>query len=68
MATFANGPLNERICTPGHHVGDDAGGRCSVCNERLAPRDLLRLGVLLMVLSVATVVAVLAVTLWRAIG
>ena len=68
MAAFANGPVNQPTCTPDRHVGDDAGGRCSVCNERLAPRDLLRLGVLLMVLSVVVVVAVLAVALWRAIS
>jgi hypothetical protein len=68
MAVFANGPMREPTCTPEHHVGDDDGGRCSACNERLAPRDLLRVGVLLMMLSVLAVLAVLALVVRWAIG
>lgn len=68
MAASANGPMNEPICTPGRHVGDDAGGRCSACNERLAPRDLLRVGALLMVVSITLVLAILALAVWWAIG
>jgi hypothetical protein len=64
VAAFANGPMNEPICTPGRHVGDDVGGRCSVCNERLAPRDLVRLGALLVLLSIVLVLAILAAALW----
>ncbi len=68
MAAFADGPTREPRCTPGHHVGDDDGGRCSVCNERLTPRDLLRVGLLLVALSIAVVLAVLALAVWWAIG
>ena len=68
MAAFANGPMHEPICTPGRHVGDDDGGRCSACNERLAPRDLLGVGVLLTALSMAIVMAILAVAIWWAVG
>ena len=68
MAVFANDPMKEPICTPGHHVGIDADGRCSVCNERLAPRDLLRVGVLLMALSILITLAIVAVAIWWACG
>ena len=68
MAAFANGPMKEPICTPGHHVGDDAGGRCSSCSERLTTRDLLRVGALLMALSIIIVLAILAAVVWWTIG
>lgn len=68
VAAFASGPMKEPICTPGHHLGDDAGGRCSVCNERLATRDLLHVGLLLMAVSVAVVLAIVAFVFWWALG
>ncbi len=68
MAAFANGPMDGPICTPGHHVGDDGGGRCSACNERLTPRDLARVGLLLAALSVGVVLAILGLAFWWALG
>jgi hypothetical protein len=68
MAVFANGPMKEPSCTPGHHVGDDGGGRCSACNARLATRDLLHVGLLLMSLSVVLVLATLAFAVWWVFG
>jgi hypothetical protein len=68
VAAFANGPKPEPICSPGHHLGDDGAGRCSVCNARLAKPDLSLVGLLLMALSVLIVLAILAFAVWWAIG
>ena len=68
MATFANGPTDGPGCTPGRHVGDDDGGRCSACNERLTARDLARVGLLLAALSSAVVLAIVALALRWLLG
>ena len=68
MAVFAKEPTPEPICTPDHHLGDDGAGRCSVCNERLAPNDLALVGLLLMVASAAIVLAIIGLAIWWLIG
>ena len=68
VAACENGPTREPVCTPGHHLGEDSGGRCSVCNTRLTPRDLTRVGLLLVALSALIVAAIIALAIWWAIG
>ena len=68
VAAFPNGPMRGPVCTPGHHLGDDGGGRCTACNARLAPRDLMLVGLLLMGLSIIAVLVLLALALWWVVG
>jgi len=65
---FAEKLMQEPGCTPGHHLGDDSGGRCSACNERLTPRDRMMVGLLLMVLSAVIALAIVAAAIWWALG
>ena len=66
MAAFANGP--EPVCTSGDHLGDDGAGRCSVCHACLTPRDLRRVGLLLMAMSAVIVLAIVGVAIWWVLG
>jgi hypothetical protein len=68
VAASAHGPMNEPVCTPGHHLGDDGGGHCSVCNARLTRRDLALVGLLLMTVSMLVVLAIIAVAIRWVLG
>jgi hypothetical protein len=58
-------PMREAGCTPGHHVGEDDQGWCTVCGEQVAPPDLLRFGLLALAISTTIVLTLLGLfSLW----
>jgi hypothetical protein len=53
-------------CTPGHHLGDNEEGRCSLCGDRLEQPSLLLTVLVFVVVVIATVMAVQALIYWWA--